>query len=149
MPMVDFGEISLEYSDETRSSTVTALTDCDVWVLAPLSLIFDKVELGKVTDLNIMNQTATLEKLDKVELFKKLGKEKKLKLIENMKVAEFKAGEYIFHEGDRDDHFYIIEKGEIHCGFEQEANKLDTERALHPNNNLGLEHIADNMNYVN
>ena len=46
--MVDFGEIALQYDDETRSSTVTALTDCDVWVLPPLSLIVEKEQLEKV-----------------------------------------------------------------------------------------------------
>ena len=55
MPMVDFGEIALEYNDETRSSTVTALTDCDVWVLPPLSLVLEKEELGKISDLHLMN----------------------------------------------------------------------------------------------
>lgn len=29
-------------------------------------------------------------------------------------------GEYVFHQGDRGDHFYIIEEGQIECGSQKE-----------------------------
>lgn len=32
------------------------------------------------------------------------------------------VGEYVFHQGDRGDHFYIIEEGQVECGFEQELS---------------------------
>lgn len=32
------------------------------------------------------------------------------------------AGEYVFHQGDRGDHFYIIEEGQVECGLEQELS---------------------------
>ena len=58
--------------------------------------------------------------MDKVELFKTLSTDEKLRLIDGLKKVEYQEGEYIFHEGDTSEHFYIIEKGEIECGKESE-----------------------------
>ena len=40
-------------------------------------------------------------------------------------------GEYVFHQEDRGDLFYIIEEGEIQCGSEQE----------HPDGSVSFEHV--------
>ena len=56
--------------------------------------------------------------------------DEKLWLINTMKVIEYKAGEYIFHQGDEGDKFYIIMKGNIYCGFELPEGKFDVVRAL-------------------
>ena len=31
-------------------------------------------------------------------------------------MVHMNSGEYVFHQGDKGDHFYIIDEGEIECG---------------------------------
>lgn len=46
--------------------------------------------------------------------------------------------EYIFHEGDRGDHFYIVEEGEVEFGHEnQQGEMAETIRVLGSGNHFG------------
>ena len=70
LPMVDFGEISLYYNDETRHSTVIAQTDCEVWVLPPLFMILSGTICSNITEEHETRRTIQLAILNKVDLFK-------------------------------------------------------------------------------
>ena len=54
----------------------------------------------------------------------------KLRLIDGLKMMQKSPGEYIFHQGDKGDHFYVIEEGTIECGFEKEQEDGSTEFEL-------------------
>lgn len=111
--MIGFGEIALLYNDK-RTADVTAMTDCEVWVLS--GDVFKQI----IAQNSIKRRNINLEYLEKVELFKGLDQYDKLKLIDGLKMVQMNAGEYVFHQGDKGDHFYIIDEGEIECGFEND-----------------------------
>ena len=111
--MIGFGEIALLYNDK-RTADVTAMTDCEVWVLS--GDVFKQI----IAQNSIKRRNINLEYLEKVELFKGLEQYDKLKLIDGLKMVQMNAGEYVFHQGDKGDHFYIIDEGEIECGFEND-----------------------------
>ena len=102
--MIGFGEIALLYNDK-RTATITAISDCETWVLSG-DVFKQIIALNSIRRRNI-----SLEYLDKVELFQGLEKYDKLKLIDGLKVVNMAKGEYVFHQGDKGDHFYIIEEG--------------------------------------
>ena len=68
----------------------------------------------------IQRRNISLQYLNNVDLFKGLEQYEKLKLIDGLKVVHVEADEYIFHEGDHGDHFYIIEEGAVDCLKEHE-----------------------------
>lgn len=75
--------------------------------------------------------------MNKVELFNVLEQYEKLKLIDGLVVNNKVKGEYIFHEGERGDHFYIIEEGEVEFGHETANGDIDTIRVLGQGNHFG------------
>ena len=107
--MIGFGEIALLYNDK-RTADVTAITDCETWVLS--GDVFKQI----IAQNSIKRRNINLEYLEKVELFKGLDQYDKLKLIDGLKMVHMNSGEYVFHQGDKGDHFYIIDEGEIECG---------------------------------
>ncbi len=111
--MIGFGEIALLYNDK-RTASITSLTEVETWVLS--GDVFKQI----IAVNSIRRRNISLEYLDKVELFKCLKQYDKLKLIDGLKVVQMSAGEYVFHMGDKGDHFYIIEEGQIECGKETE-----------------------------
>jgi len=108
-PMIGFGEIALLYNDK-RTAAVTAVTECETWVLN--GDVFKHI----IAQNSIKRRNISLEYLDKVELFKVLDQNEKLKLIDGLKVVYFEAGEFVFHEGDNGDNFFIVEEGRVECG---------------------------------
>ena len=66
----------------------------------------------------IRRRNINLEYLDKVELFKNLEQYEKIKLLDGLKVEKMDKDEYVFHQGDKGDNFFIIEEGQIECGSE-------------------------------
>ena len=102
--MIGFGEIALLQNDK-RTASIEALTDCETWVLNG-DVFKAIIAVGAIKRRNI-----SLQYLNKVELFTCLEQYDKLKLIDGLKVLNIDEGEYIFHEGDHGDHFYIIEEG--------------------------------------
>ena len=102
--MVGFGEIALLYDDK-RSASITALTNCEVWVLS--SDVFKHLIAAHA----IKRRNISLEYLDKVQLFKNLGTYQKINMIDGLKKTTFYDKETIFHEGDKGELFYIIESG--------------------------------------
>lgn len=111
--MIGFGEIALLYNDK-RTASITAISDCECWVLS--GDVFKQI----VAFNSIRRRNISLEYLDKVELFQGLERYSKLKLIDGLKVVNMIGGEFVFHQGDTGDHFFIIEEGQVECGSEVE-----------------------------
>jgi cAMP-dependent protein kinase regulator len=128
--MIGFGEIALLYNDK-RTASVTAVTECETWVLT--GECFKYI----IAQNSIRRRNISLEFLNKVELFNVLEQYEKVKLIDGLKVSQYGKGEYVFHEGDRGDHFYIIEEGEIECGNESEAGEFSHVRTLSAGSHFG------------
>ena len=78
--MIGFGEIALLYNDK-RTADVTAMTDCEVWVLS--GDVFKQI----IAQNSIKRRNINLEYLEKVELFKGLDQYDKLKLIDGLKMV--------------------------------------------------------------
>lgn len=111
--MIGFGEIALLYNDK-RTATITAISDCETWVLS--GNVFKQI----IAVNSIRRRNINLEYLDKVELFNALEQYEKLKLIDGLKVVNVDKDEYVFHQGDKGENFFIIEEGQIECGREVE-----------------------------
>ena len=107
--MKGFGELALLYNDK-RTASVTATTNCDLWALN--SDVFKQV----IIQNSIRRRNISLEYLDSCALFKELERYEKLKLIDGLKIVNFCAGDYIFHQGDKGENFFIIETGQVQCG---------------------------------
>lgn len=61
-----FGELALLYN-ETRSATITAMTDCRVWVISrPIfkNIIYAKYIRDKISQLKFLDQVPLLDNLD-------------------------------------------------------------------------------------
>jgi len=113
--MIGFGEIALLYNDK-RTASITAITDCETWVLS--GDVFKQI----IAANSIHRRNISLEYLDKVELFKSLERLDKLRLIDGLKMMQMGPGEFVFHQDDKGDHFFVIEEGQIECGFERELS---------------------------
>ena len=122
-PMIGFGEIALLYNDK-RTATVTALTNCEAWVLS--GDVFKHI----IAAHTIQRRNISLEYLDKVQLFKNLETYQKVKLIDGLKRVSFTDKEFIFHKGDSGDLFYIIEQGKVECGTEEDDGDFKLIREL-------------------
>ena len=105
-PLVGFGEIALLYNDK-RTASITAISECELWALS--GDVFKQV----IAQHSIRRRNISLEYLDSCELFKELDRLEKLKLIDGLKVVQFKAGDYIIHQGDKGENFFIIETGKV------------------------------------
>jgi CRP-like cAMP-binding protein len=116
--MIGFGEIALLYNDK-RTASITALTDCETWVLTGECFKFI------IAQNSIRRRNISLDFLNKVELFNELEQYEKIKLIDGLTTQVKLQGDFIFHEGDRGDHFYIIEEGEVEFGHEDENGKIN------------------------
>ena len=92
----------------------------------------------------IKRRNISLQYLNKVELFANLEQYDKLKLIDGLKVINVDEGEYIFHEGDHGDHFYIIEEGEVQC-VKEGSGKPEIVRVLSESMHFGEIALINNV----
>jgi CRP-like cAMP-binding protein len=140
--MIGFGEIALLYNDK-RTASITAISDCDTWVLS--GDVFKQI----IAINSIRRRNISLEYLDKVELFQNLEKYAKLKLIDGLKVLNMIAGEFVFHQGDKGDHFFIIEEGQVECGAEVEnadgTTSFNLVRSLKKGDHFGEVALINNV----
>lgn len=129
--MIGFGEIALLYNDK-RTASITALTDCDTWVMS--ADCFKYI----IAQQSIRRRNISLEFLNGVELLHELEQYEKIKLIDGLETMTRQKGDFIFHEGDRGDHFYIIEEGQVEFGHEDEnGNISEAIRVLGEGNHFG------------
>ena len=81
-PMIGFGEIALLYDDK-RTASVTALTNCEAWVLS--GNVFKHI----IAAHQMHRRKISLEKLDKVQFYKNLEINQKLHLIDGLKQVNY------------------------------------------------------------
>lgn len=136
--MIGFGEIALLQNDK-RTASIVAQNDCETWVLQGDT--FKAI----IAVQSIKRRNISLEYLNKVELFKNLEQYEKLKLIDGLKVITVNEGEFIFHEGDQGDHFYIIEEGSIDCGKEKDGAAFECIRNLTVGAHFGEIALINNV----
>lgn len=136
--MIGFGEIALLQNDK-RTASIVAQTDCETWVLNGDT--FKAI----IAVQSIKRRNISLEYLNNVELFNSLEQYEKLKLIDGLKVVSVSAGEFIFHEGDTGEHFYIIEEGSIECGKEKSDSEFELIRTLTTGAHFGEIALINNV----
>lgn len=88
---------------------MTGVTDGALWKLD--GHIFKQI----VIESTKQRRSTELGFLDNVDLFKKLDKYEKLRLLDGIKVQWFNKTEAIVRAGERGEMFYIIEEGHVDC----------------------------------
>ena len=99
------------YNDK-RTAAITAITERETWVLT--GECFKYI----IAQNSIRRRNISLDFLNKVEMLNQLEQYEKVKLIDGLTTQTKMKSEFIFHEGDRGDHFYIVEEGEVEFGHE-------------------------------
>lgn len=102
--MIGFGEIALLMNDK-RTASVIAQGSCSCWVLS--ADVFKNI----IAQNTLRKRSINLNYLNQVNLFKKLEIHEKMKLIDGLEVLQVKKGEFVFHEGEIGNQFFIIEEG--------------------------------------
>jgi cAMP-dependent protein kinase regulator len=108
--MIGFGEIALLLNDR-RTATVSAASKegCDTWVLS--AEVFKYI----IASNTIKRRNINLTYLGQVELFKNIEQYEKIRLLDGLKIENYKRYDFVFREGDIGNNFYIIEEGECEC----------------------------------
>ncbi len=138
--MIGFGEIALLLNDR-RTATVSAASKegCDTWVLS--ADVFKYI----IASNTIKRRHINLSYLSQVELFKNIEQYEKIKLLDGLKIENYKKEEFVFREGDVGNNFYIIEEGECECLKDQQDNKQELVRKLEAGNHFGEIAILKNV----
>ncbi|XP_063969127.1 cGMP-dependent protein kinase 1-like isoform X4 [Lytechinus pictus] len=101
-----FGELAILYNC-TRTATVTAITDAQVWAIDRTVFQLIMMKTGMQRHEEYFNF------LKSVPLLKDLSSDNLFKLANSLEIDYFHENEYIIVEGSRGDTFYIISKGEV------------------------------------
>jgi len=101
-----FGELALMYNSP-RAATVTATTDCIVWVVDRFT--FRRV----VTDLGEKRFQLYVSFLKKVELLQPLAEYERKKIAEALEETKLHAGVTVFKQGDMGESLFIVYSGEL------------------------------------
>ena len=99
---VGFGELALMYNDK-RSANVVAKTDIKTAVLD--GGVFKKIVITMAMKARKQNMAF----LDSVQLFNRLDRYEKAKLVDGLEIVNMKKDDFVIHEGEVGDKFYIIE----------------------------------------
>ena len=87
----------------------------------------------------------SLEYLDKVQFYKNLETYQKFKLIDGLKQVTYTDKEFIFHEGDKGELFYIIEVGQVECGIHDRNENFNITRILNEGDHFGEISLINNV----
>ena len=126
---IGFGEIALMYGDK-RTASILATSDCVCWELD--GAVFKNIIVNNV----VKRRNIEVGYLDKVDIFNKVDKLDKLKLIDGLETVYFEKGLNIITEGDDGDYFYIIEEGEVEC-YKKEGDQEISIRKLGKGDHFG------------
>jgi len=115
-----FGELALLYH-APRTSTAVAVEDSAVWAVsqAQFRRIMRSSQQDRVKHI--------VQCLDQVDLLKGLLSEEKVEVAQNIVTAKFKKGDWLIHEGERQDVWYIITNGECTMSRSTAANQTREE----------------------
>ena len=111
-----FGELALLYQ-APRSATITALTECNTWVLDQMT--FKTIIMSSA----IRERNIRLQFVDNIKIFEKMSRYEKIKLLDGLEVQYFEWDDVIVKEGETGEYFYIIEDGSVDW-IKGEGNEL-------------------------
>ena len=66
-------------------------------------------------------------------------------MIDGLKQITYYDKEFIFHEGDKGELFYIIEVGQVECGIEDDDGFFDITRELSQGDHFGEISLINNV----
>ena len=72
---------------------------------------FEQVIGGNISHITAQNEALSV--LRRVSIFRAFSRERLLQVYSQLKVVKFAAGEYIFHQGDPGESFYIVKSGQV------------------------------------
>lgn len=102
--MIGFGEIALLMNSKRTASVISnSQNGCDTWVLS--ADVFKHI----IAQNTLRRRNINLTYLDKVSLFNGLETYEKLKLIDGLQTRNLVKGQFVFHEGETGNEFFIIE----------------------------------------
>uniref|UniRef100_A0A4D5RA32 cGMP-dependent protein kinase n=1 Tax=Scolopendra viridis TaxID=118503 RepID=A0A4D5RA32_SCOVI len=101
-----FGELAILYNC-TRTASIEALTDAQVWVLD--RRVFQAIMMRS----GLLRQEQHINFLRSVPLFKNLSSEVLVKIADVLEIEFFPDDEYIIRQGTTGDTFYIIANGRV------------------------------------
>ncbi|VDN57001.1 unnamed protein product [Dracunculus medinensis] len=105
-PPVVFGELAILYNC-TRTASVQALTDVQLWVLDRSVFQMITMRLGMERHAQLMAF------LNKVSLFENLSEDRISKIADVLDQEYYAGDNYIIREGERGDTFFIINSGQV------------------------------------
>ena len=103
-----------------RAASVIALTDGNLWFLE--YKVFKRLVMRSIDNNKLMQRL-----LRKVQLFSCFGMDQIRVIVKLLSEEKFLAGEYITREGQRDENFYIIVKGECEYSSKEEHAEGEVE----------------------
>eukprot|EP01035_Chromulina_nebulosa_P023769 gene23769-30828_t len=114
-----FGEIALKEVNALRTATVTAATVVEILTLHKVNYDFF------VRDLEELERRENFHLLSDCKLFKTWSKTKIEKMVNACRRRVCSPGEYIFHQGDEPDGFYIVVEGTVNIVKELEIVRVN------------------------
>ncbi|KAF1332340.1 Agc protein kinase, partial [Globisporangium splendens] len=103
-----FGELALLYNCP-RAATIRAMTGCILWTVERTTFCKIMATTASATQL------ARVNFLKNVELLQRLSNNQLQKVAAALKLQRFNDGDYIIHQGDDGNTFYIIVEGKVRC----------------------------------
>jgi len=102
--MIGFGESALLLNDRRTASVMAAGEEpCQCWVLS--ADVFKQI----IAQNALKKRSINLNYLNQVNLFRNLEVAEKMRLIDGLGTQEYQKGDFVFHEGDVGEEFFIIE----------------------------------------
>ncbi|OWA51390.1 cGMP-dependent protein kinase, isozyme 1 [Hypsibius exemplaris] len=101
-----FGELAILYNC-TRTASVKALTDTKLWVLD--RSVFQVIMMRS----GLQRQEEIVNFLRSVPDLKNLDEEKLAKVADALEVEYYSAGNYVIHEGETGDTFFVLYEGQV------------------------------------
>ena len=138
--MIGFGEIALLMNDKRTASVIAqGESGCDCWVLS--ADVFKHI----IAQNTLSRRNINLNYLNQVDLFKSLEIHEKMKLIDGLSILQLKKGEFVFHQGDVGEEFFIIEQGECECIKVDDDDQFTQVRLLGQGDHFGEIAILKNV----
>lgn len=115
-----FGELALMYNCP-RAATIRATSTCALWSV-------DRTSFRRILATTASSsQVARVEFLNNVPLLEPLSHNQLQTVAAAMNKEDFKDGEYIIHQGDEGETFYLIVEGEVICTSSEAGTKIEKE----------------------